>query len=182
VKAIEFVFAIGWAAFWIYWLAAAFSMKRGRVPWSRELGIRAVIAFIVILLIRSGAFRAQGLNTDPWRAGLGVVLFVLGLGFAIWARLHIGRNWGTPMTQKDDPELVTSGPYRMVRHPIYSGILVAGVGTAVALSWQWLIAVALAGAYFVYSATVEERYLTEQFPDTYVAYRRSTKMLVPFVF
>jgi protein-S-isoprenylcysteine O-methyltransferase Ste14 len=182
VKAIEFFFAIGWAAFWIYWLAAAFSMKRGRVPWSRELGIRAVIVIIVILLIRSGAFRSQGLNTDPWRAGLGVVLFVLGLGFAIWARLHIGRNWGTPMTQKDDPELVTSGPYRMVRHPIYSGILVAGVGTAVALSWQWLIAVALAGAYFVYSATVEERYLTEQFPDTYVAYRRSTKMLVPFVF
>jgi protein-S-isoprenylcysteine O-methyltransferase Ste14 len=117
VKAIEFVFAIGWAAFWIYWLAAAFSMKRGRVPWSRELGIRAVIVFIVILLIRSGAFRAQGLNTDPWRAGLGVVLFVLGLGFAIWARLHIGRNWGTPMTQKDDPELVTSGPYRMVATP-----------------------------------------------------------------
>jgi protein-S-isoprenylcysteine O-methyltransferase Ste14 len=182
VKAIEFFFAIGWAAFWIYWLAAAFSMKRGRVPWSRELGIRAVIVIIVILLIRSGAFRSQGLNTDPWRAGRGVVLFVLGLGFAIWARLHIGRNWGTPMTQKDDPELVTSGPHRMVRHPIYSGILVADVGTAVALSWQWLIAVALAGAYFVYSATVEERYLTEQFPDTYVAYRRSTKMLVPFVF
>jgi protein-S-isoprenylcysteine O-methyltransferase Ste14 len=182
VKAIEFFFAIGWAAFWIYWLAAAFSMKRGRVPWSRELGIRAVIAIAVILLIRSGAFRSHGPNTDQWRAGLGVVLFVLGLGFAIWARLHIGLNWGTPMTQKDDPELVTSGPYRMVRHPIYSGILVAGVGTAVALNWQWLIAAALAGAYFVYSATVEERYLTEQFPDAYPMYRRSTKMLVPFVF
>jgi protein-S-isoprenylcysteine O-methyltransferase Ste14 len=182
VKAVEFLFAIGWAAFWIYWLAAAFSMKRGRVPWSRELGIRAVIVIIVILLIRLGAFRSQGLNTDPWRAGLGGVLFVLGLGFAIWARLHIGRNWGTPMTRKDDPELVTSGPYRLVRHPIYSGILVAGVGMAVALSWQWLIAVALAGVYFVYSATVEERYLTEQFPDTYPPYRHSTKMLVPFVF
>ena len=50
----------------------------------------------------------------------------MGLGFAIWARVHIGRNWGTPMTQRDDPELVTSGPYRFVRHPIYSGILVAG--------------------------------------------------------
>jgi len=182
MHAIELVFAIGWAAFWIYWLAAAFSMKRRHVPWSRELGIRAVIVIIVILLIRLGAFRSQGLNTDPWRAGLGGVLFVLGLGFAIWARLHIGRNWGTPMTQKDDPELVTSGPYRLVRHPIYSGILVAGVGTAVALSWQWLIAVALAGVYFVYSATVEERYLTEQFPDTYPPYRHSTKMLVPFVF
>ena len=109
-------------------------------------------------------------------------MFGLGLGFAIWARLHIGRNWGTPMTQKDEPELVTSGPYHLVRHPIYSGILVAGVGTAVALSWLGLIAVVLAGLYFVYSATVEERYLTEQFPDAYPAYKRSTKMLLPFIF
>jgi len=106
----------------------------------------------------------------------------LGLSFAIWARVHIGRNWGTPMSQKDDPELVTSGPYHSVRHPIYSGILMAGVGTAVALSWFWLIAVVLAGAYFLYSATVEERNLAKQFPEAYPTYRRSTKMLVPFVF
>lgn len=86
------------------------------------------------------------------------------------------------MTQKDDPELVTSGPYRLVRHPIYTGILTAGVGTAIGLNWRWLIAVALAGAYFVYSATVEERYLTGQFSDAYPAYKRSTRMLVPFVF
>jgi protein-S-isoprenylcysteine O-methyltransferase Ste14 len=86
------------------------------------------------------------------------------------------------MSQKNETELVTSGPYRLVRHPIYSGVLLAGVGTAVALSWQWLIAVALAGVYFVYSATVEERNLTTQFPDTYPAYRRSSKMLVPFIF
>jgi protein-S-isoprenylcysteine O-methyltransferase Ste14 len=141
-----------------------------------------VIVVVVILLIRLGAFRGHGHNTDPWRAGLGLMLFALGLGVAIWARLHIGRNWGTPMTQKDEPELVTSGPYHVVRHPIYSGILVAGVGTAVALSWRWLTAVALAGVYFLYSATVEERYMTEQFPDSYPAYKRSTKMLVPFVF
>ena len=95
--------------------------------------------------------------------------------------MHIGRNWGTPMTQKDEPELVTSGPYHVVRHPIYSGILVAGVGTAVALSWLWLTAVALAGVYFVYSATVEERYLTGQFPDTDPVCKRTTKMLVPFI-
>ena len=109
-------------------------------------------------------------------------LTALGLGFAIWARVHIGRNWGTPMSQKDDPELVTSGPYHLVRHPIYSGILFAGIGTAVALSWLWLIAVGLAGVYFVYSATVEERNMTRQFPETYPAYQRSAKMLVPFVF
>jgi len=182
MRAVELVFAVVWAAFWLYWLVAAFSMKAGHVPWSRELGIRAVIVVIVIVLIRLGAFRDHGLKTDPWRAGLGLALLGLGLGFAIWARVHIGRNWGTPMTQKDEPELVTSGPYHLVRHPIYSGILVAGVGTSVALSWMWLTAVVLAGVYFVYSATVEERYLTQQFPDTYPAYKRSTKMLVPFVF
>ena len=85
------------------------------------------------------------------------------------------------MTQKDEPELVTSGPYRLVRHPIYAGILIAGVGTAVALGWLWLTAFGLGGIYFIYSATVEERYLAEQFPDSYPAYKRSTKMLVPFI-
>jgi protein-S-isoprenylcysteine O-methyltransferase Ste14 len=182
MHAVEFVFAVGWAAFWIYWLIAAFSMKRGRVPWSRDVGFRLVMIVLVILFARIGVFRHHGLNTDPWRAAIGLVLFALGLGFAIWARLHIGRNWGTPMTQKVNPELVTSGPYHLVRHPIYSGILVAGVGTAVALSWLWLIAVGLVGAYFIYSATVEERFMGEQFPDAYPAYKGSTRMLVPFIF
>ena len=182
MKAVEFVFAVGWAVFWLYWLVAAFSMKRGRMPWSRELHIRVVMFVVVILLIRLGAFRGHGLNTDPWRAGIGLILFALGLGFAIWARMHLGRNWGSPMTQKDEPELVTSGPYHLVRHPIYSGIRVAGVGTALALSWLGLPAVVLAGVYFLYSAAIEERYMTEQFPDNYPAYKRSTKMLVPFIF
>ena len=182
MQVVELVLAIGWAAFWTYWLVAAFSMKRGHVPWARELRVRALIVVLAIVLTRLGAFRGHGLNTDPWRAGVGLLLFALGLGFAIWARVHIGRNWGTPMSQKDDPELVTSGPYHLVRHPIYSGILIAGVGTALALSWFWLIAVALAGVYFAYSATIEERNMAKQFPESYPAYRRSTKMLVPFVF
>jgi protein-S-isoprenylcysteine O-methyltransferase Ste14 len=181
MHAVELVFAVGWAAFWLYWLLAAFSMKRGSVPWSRELRIRAVIVVIVILLVRFGVLRGHGLNTDPWRACLGLVLFALGLEFAVWARVHIGRNWGTPMTQKDEPELVTSGPYHLVRHPIYSGILLAGVGTALALSWQWLIAVVLAGIYFIYAAAEEERYLTKEFPEDYPLYKRSTKMLLPFI-
>ncbi len=178
---LELVFATGWGAFWLYWLAAAFSMKRGRVTWSRELRIRAVIAVVVIALIRAGAFRDHGLNTDPWRAGVGLVLFTLGLGFAIWARVHIGRNWGTPMSQKVEPELVTSGPYDLARHPIYSGILVAGFGTAAALNWWWTIVVILVGIYFIYSATVEEKFLTEKFADSYPMYKRSTKMLVPYI-
>lgn len=182
MRTVELVFAVGWGAFWLYWLVAAFSMKRGRVRWSLELRIRAVIVVIVVVLVRLGVLRDHGLNTDPWRAGFGLFLFPLGLGFAIWARLHLGRNWGTPMSQKDEPQLVTSGPYHLVRHPIYSGILTAGVGTALALNWVWLVAVALAATYFIYSAKMEERYMAEQFPDTYPGYKRSTKMLLPFVF
>ncbi len=182
MRAVELTFAVGWALFWVYWLAAALFIKRGRVAWSRELRIRAVIAAIVIVLVRLGVFRERGLTTAPWRYGVGLLLFAVGLGFAIWARVHIGRNWGTPMTQKDDPELVTSGPYQLVRHPIYSGILVAGVGTAVALGWRWLIAVSLAGIYFGYAASVEERFLADRFPDAYRAYRRTTKMLLPFLY
>jgi protein-S-isoprenylcysteine O-methyltransferase Ste14 len=181
VRPVELVLAVGWAAFWLYWILAALSTKRGHVQWSRELRIRLVIVAVAILLARLGAFRGYGVNTDLSRAAVGLALFGLGLGLAVWARIHIGRNWGTPMTKKDEPELVTSGPYGLVRHPIYSGILVAGIGTAVALSWLWLAAVLLAGIYFVYSATVEERYLAEQFPDSYPPYKHSTKMLVPFV-
>jgi protein-S-isoprenylcysteine O-methyltransferase Ste14 len=156
-------------------------MKRGRVPWSRELRIRAVILVVVIVLVRLGAFRGHGLHSDPLRAALGLALFGLGLAFAICARIHLGRNWGSPMTEKNEPELVTSGPYHVVRHPIYAGILIAGIGTAVALSWWWLSPVVVAGVYFLYSATVEERYLAEQFPSDYPAYKRTSKMLIPFV-
>jgi len=182
MRAVELVVAVSWGVFWLYWLVAAFSMKRGRVPWSRELRIRAVVLVLAVALVRLGAFRRYDLNTAAWRAGVGLVLLFVGLTFAVWARVCLGRNWGSPMTKKDEPELVTSGPYRLVRHPIYSGILVAGVGTAVALSWKWLIVTALAAIYFVYSATVEEQNLAKQFPDRYPAYKRSTKMFLPFIF
>lgn len=181
MRGVEVLFAVGWGAFWLYWLIAAFSMKRGRVSWSRGLRLRLVIVALAVLLVRFGVVRHHGLNTDPWRAALGIAIFAAGLGFAIWARVHIGRNWGTPMTRKVEPELVTSGPYHLVRHPIYSGLLAGGMGTAIALSWVWLLAVALAGIYFIYSATAEERYLTEQFPERYAAYKHTTKMLLPFI-
>jgi protein-S-isoprenylcysteine O-methyltransferase Ste14 len=181
MRPIALVFTVLWAAFWLYWLLAAFSMKRGRTSWRREGRVRLVLLVIVIVLVRLGAFSGHGVRTDPLREGIGLALFVVGLAFAIWARLNIGRNWGTPMMQKEKPELVTSGPYRLVRHPIYSGVLVAGAATAVALSWWWFVPVALATAYFIYSATVEERFLTNEFPDSYPAYKRSTKMLVPFI-
>ncbi len=183
MRAVELVFAVGWGAFWLYWLLAAVSTKRGRIAWGPELRIRLVIVALAVILVRVGALRGHGHeSTEPWREALGLVLFGSGLAFAVWARVHIGRNWGTPMTQKDEPELVTTGPYSLVRHPIYSGIILAGIGTGVALSWMWLVPIALAGVYFLYAATVEERQLVREFPVDYPAYKRSTRMLVPFVF
>jgi protein-S-isoprenylcysteine O-methyltransferase Ste14 len=86
-----------------------------------------------------------------------------------------------PMTERTEPELVTSGPYRFVRHPIYSGLLLAVLGTALAVSLYWLIALSFLVAYFTYSATVEERLLTTSFPGEYARYKAHTKMLIPFV-
>ena len=85
------------------------------------------------------------------------------------------------MSEKVDPELVMTGPYSHVRHPIYSGIILAMVGTAIAVSWYWLIAVGVLGSYFFYSAITEEHYMTKLFPNDYPAYKRSTKMLIPFL-
>ncbi len=180
MRAVELVFEIGWGAFWLYWFVAARGMKRGRLQWSNEIRIRLVIVVVAVAIVRLGGFR-HGLDTDVWLEATGIALFVAGLAFAVWARRAIGANWGTPMARKDEPELVTSGPYRLVRHPIYSGIILASIGTAVALSWPWLVVVALVGIYFVYSATVEERFLEQQFPEQYAAYERRTRMLVPFV-
>ncbi len=183
MTALELVLAIGWGAFWLYWFAAARSTKRGRRPWGPEIRIRIVLIAIVVVLARIGVFRGHhGVHSDPLRAGIGLALWAAGLLFAVWARVHLGRNWGTPMTQKAEPELVTSGPYRLVRHPIYSGIITATVGTTIALSPVWLVAAALSGIYFVYSATAEEKFMAEEFPETYPAYKRATKMLVPYVF
>ena len=109
------------------------------------------------------------------------MVFATGIALAIWARVYLGRNWGMPTSQKADPELVTSGPYRFVRHPIYTGILIALLGTALATNLLGLIIVGLLGAYFYYSASVEEKNLTATFPTAYPAYRASTKMLIPFV-
>jgi protein-S-isoprenylcysteine O-methyltransferase Ste14 len=179
---VDLVILIGWVAFWLYWLAASAGVKAGRTRWARFAGIRVAIVLVLLLLLRVRVLKAHGVTDDPWLEGVGLAIFVLGLALAVWARIYLGRNWGMPMSEKDDPELVTAGPYRRIRHPIYSGIILAMVGTTVAVSLYWLIAVVLLGAYFVYSAVMEERYLAKLFPDAYPRYKQSTKMLIPFIF
>ena len=86
------------------------------------------------------------------------------------------------MTKREEPDLVTTGPYRFIRHPIYSGIILGAIGTALATTLFGLIAVAVIAGFFVFSASREERFLGAEFPDTYPSYKARTKMLVPFVF
>lgn len=182
MRVIDTVILVCWAAFWIYWLAAAVGVKSGRTRWGQFAGVRVALVLVLLLLARLRVFKGQTATHDPWRLGIGLAIFLLGLALAVWARTYIGRNWGMPGSEKVDPELVTTGPYRTIRHPIYSGIILAMVGTTVAVSLYWLIAVALLGGYFVYSAFMEERYLAKLFPDAYPPYKKSTRMLIPFIF
>jgi protein-S-isoprenylcysteine O-methyltransferase Ste14 len=168
-----------WAVFWIYWLVSAQGVKAG----SRN-GRRGSPGFLIVAVgyVALRVFAAKSLIVhDVALQAAGAILLCCGLALAVWARVHLGRNWGMPMTQKDEPELVTSGPYRRVRHPIYSGMLLALLGTALATNIALLLAVAVLGAYFVYAARVEEQRLLGSFPAAYPSYRADTKMLIPFV-
>lgn len=182
MHAVDVVIFAVWVAFWLYWLAASFGVKVGQTQWSRFAGIRIILILVILLLARAGGFRGHSVTGDPWLQGTGLGVFLLGLALAVWARVYLGRNWGMPMSRKADPELVTTGPYQSIRHPIYSGIILAMIGTAIAVSLYWLVAVALLGTYFVYSAVMEERFMAGRFPDSYPQYKRATKMLVPFIF
>ena len=176
---LQIAIAIAWIIFWVYWLASAFGVKEGRAS-RRRVPLNGLSALAVILILR--AFRGGSLAVhSPVLGAIGAVVFASGVALAIWARVCLGRNWGMPMTQKAEPELVTSGPYRFVRHPIYSGLLAALLGTALASNLGGLIIVAVLGGYFYYSASVEEKNLTATFPNAYPAYRINTKMLIPFV-
>jgi protein-S-isoprenylcysteine O-methyltransferase Ste14 len=179
VSALRTAILIAWVVFWAYWLIAAAGATRGSQRMrARPPGL--IIAVLAVVLLR--IFRTGGLAVrSPVLEGVGTLLFVTGLATAVWARLHLGRNWGMPMTTKSDPELVTSGPYRLIRHPIYSGILLGLLGTALATDLYWLIVAGVMGVYFLYSAKVEERLMTAAFPSAYPSYRARTKMLIPFV-
>ncbi|MGO9976710.1 MAG: methyltransferase family protein [Solirubrobacteraceae bacterium] len=179
MHALKAAIYVAWIIFWVYWLMSAIGAKRGTGSGGR-IRLTGLSGVSVILLLR--VFRGGSLAVHSLVLGaIGAVVFASGIALAIWARVQLGRNWGMPMTQKAEPDLVTSGPYRFVRHPIYSGLLAGVLGTALVTNLIGLIIVAILGAYFYYSASVEEKNLTETFPTAYPAYRKSTKMLIPFV-
>jgi protein-S-isoprenylcysteine O-methyltransferase Ste14 len=113
---------------------------------------------------------------------VGLIILLLGLLLVLWSRLVLGKNWAMPMTKKTNSQLVTSGPYRFIRHPVYTGILVIILGSALTVSYYWFILLAVMAVFFFYSARYEEKFMIQRFPKTYPDYQKETKMFVPFVF
>jgi protein-S-isoprenylcysteine O-methyltransferase Ste14 len=173
-----------WIAFMAYWAISARGIKKNARNATRGLLVRLVIIVVLLFVFRTRTFHRLASTTavagHPVLNAIGVVLCALGIGIAVWARRHIGRNWGMPMSVKEKPELVTTGPYAHVRHPIYSGILLAMLGSALATGIWWLCLVVVFGAYFIYAASMEERTMTREFPDAYPDYQRKSKMLIPW--
>jgi protein-S-isoprenylcysteine O-methyltransferase Ste14 len=187
----------GWliSALWFtlvaYWGLSAARLKRitgRRWIWWREIALRLGFFAFVLLALRiavetralSGAPRFA-FGTSGIMGLIGFVLCAPGVGLAILARAHLDRNWGMSLSGKESPGLVTTGPYALVRHPIFSGLLLAMLGSAIGQSILWLMPLIAYAPHFILSARREERLLIEQFPQSYPAYMKRTRMLLPFV-
>ena len=117
-----------------------------------------------------------------WLATLGAAVTFAGLAFAIWARFVIAGNWSSYVELKRDHELIVAGPYRWVRHPIYTGLLLAFIGSALAVGeWRGVLAVAIVAASFWRKLRLEEAIMRRQFGDAYVRYAARVPALIPFV-
>jgi protein-S-isoprenylcysteine O-methyltransferase Ste14 len=176
-----------WVVLIAAWMLLGVRAKRsvrGRWRWPWEIGVRLAVFIMVLFAVRVlgvHRIRQYAANTNLIAGFVGAGLCACGVIFAVWARVCLGRNWGMPMAEKADPELVTAGPYVHVRHPIYTGILLAMFGSAVGQSVLWALPLLIAGPYFVYSARREEGQMAERFPLQYPQYKKRTRMLIPFI-
>jgi protein-S-isoprenylcysteine O-methyltransferase Ste14 len=177
-------------ALWLGWALCWWALSRNVKPTlrtesfgSRLLHILPLVLAGLLLWLPELPVRALDARFMPdaaWVFWAGAVLALVGLGFTVWARLHLGRNWSGIVTVKQGHELVTSGPYAFVRHPIYSGLLLAFAGSALARGeWRGIVAVALVLASLWRKLRMEERWMREQFADAYVHYARRVAALVP---
>lgn len=174
-----------WVLFSAYWTAASknsAAAKRSESAKSTTLHQVALNVALLLLFIPVPGLR--------WRFRPDAFLFVpIGLsvqaaffGLAVWARRHLGRNWSAEVRVAEGHELVTTGPYRMVRHPIYTAMLGMFIGTAIVSGrLHALIGVALLGAAYVRKIRLEEERMSEEFGAAYGEYRRTSWAIVPWV-
>lgn len=188
------VMLVSWAVFLLVWLGLSFFVKRdvrsGRSARAYQLRV-LVLVIIIAVAIRSAHRRDAGASLvsnrlslfvpSPPLVWIGAALTAIGVAVAIWARLHIGRNWSPRPAMKEEHELVTGGPYAFVRHPIYSGLILAALGTALTGSVFGVILVIVSVALFLSRVGTEERIMLELFPGAYPSYQARTKRLIPFL-
>ena len=177
-----------WFGWVVYWFVAAQDAKPNRRRESRFSRTAHIVPlFIAIFLLaapdrREGWFYARILPHGVAAYWVGVGALIAGLGFSVWARRRLGRNWSGTVTLKEDHELIRTGPYRWVRHPIYTGLLLAFVGTAVSLGeWRGVTAVLLAALALLLKIRIEEDWMIENFGDAYRRYRAEVRALIPFI-
>src|SRR5271169_400202 len=175
-----------WSAFFVIWLVWGFATKRTqtRVSFASQVPyLTFTFAAFYSMFSRYVAFgwmRLHVLPRDLWIANLGIAITAAGLLFAIWARAYLGRNWSGAVTVKVGHELIRSGPYRWVRHPIYSGMILAMIGTPINQG-QFLgfIAVVLLWIGFSLKSRIEELFMVTTFGQEYEQYSRSTGAILP---
>jgi len=187
VTAYEFTIA-AWIVQAVYWTLTMVRTKptarRQSAP-SRLLHLILFVPAFWLLFERKSSLGVLDARFIPAHSGIawaGFAVTVVGLVFALWARMTIGTNWSATVTLKHDHELIRSGPYRLVRHPIYTGLLFAAVGTAVTFGvLRGLLGALLMFVAFFQKSRVEEQFMVEQFDGEYLAYRGSVKAIIPFI-
>ena len=185
----ESFFPAVWIAFLVYWQIKAVKTKTTqRLEPAASRILRTLAFVIVIVLLSTTRIPLPWLYRQLWPRGLspfwiGAAVTVAGLLFAVWARQHLGTNWSRSVTIKQGHELIATGPYALVRHPIYTGILAGFLGTAIALAQvRGFIALALVFLVFWIKLRMEEKWMRSQFGETYATYAHRTAALVPYVF
>jgi protein-S-isoprenylcysteine O-methyltransferase Ste14 len=178
-----------WLAWFVYWIIRAIGNKatarRERTLSERFYRIPTLMGVILLIVPRwhGHGLSSRFLPSSPVFEGLGVALLVAGLVFSVWARIHLGANWSGIVTVKKDHELIRTGPYAWVRHPIYTGILLGLLGTVIALDeWRGLFAFVLMTIGFVLKLRIEERWLHEIFGEPYALYKREVPALFPGIY
>jgi protein-S-isoprenylcysteine O-methyltransferase Ste14 len=184
----ESFFPVVWIVFVLYWqIKAADTKATQRLEPAASRILRVLIFLIAISLLSIPRIPLPWLYVQLWPQGywpfwLGAALTVAGLLFAVWAREHLGRNWSRSVTIKQGHELITTGPYAVVRHPIYTGILTGFLGMAIAISQvRGFIVFVLIFLVFWLKLRMEEQWMRTQFGETYAAYAQQTAALVPYL-
>ena len=182
------IIATCWILFCVIWLLAAVSRKRSVYHESIGQRLRYLIWLIMAYLLLTRGHRLPypfnvriipATEVVQWMAA---ILCIAGLAFCVWARATLGRNWSGTITLKEGHELIERGPYRLVRHPIYTGMMAMILATAITYGHLGgIVAVLLAFVSFWIKLSDEEKLMLQQFPDQYRSYQQRVKRIIPFV-